>query len=247
MVWVLDLDGVVWLADDPVPGAADAVGRIRAAGERVLFVTNNSAFTVAEQVAKLRAHGIESEGDVVTSGMAAASLLEPGATALVVAGPGVQEALESRGVQTVREGRADAVVAGWHRDFDYERLTVAYRAVATGARLIATNDDPTYPTPDGAIPGGGAIVAAIATAAGVVPEIAGKPHAAMAAIVRSLAGEEPGLVVGDRPSTDGAFAHHMGMRFALVLSGITRAADLPVTPEPDLIAEDLGRLVDSLL
>ena len=81
------------------------------------------------------------------------------------AGPGVDEALRARGVTTVREGRADAVVVGWHTDFDYARLTAAFRAVHAGARLIGTNDDPTYPTPDGLLPGGGSILAAVATAA----------------------------------------------------------------------------------
>jgi 4-nitrophenyl phosphatase len=96
-------------------------------------------------------------------------------------------------------------------------------AVRRGARLIATNDDATYPTPDGPIPGGGSIVAAIATAAGVEPLIAGKPHAAMATVVRDLLGGLPAdaVMVGDRPSTDGLFARTLGCRYALVRSGVT--------------------------
>ena len=101
---------------------------------------------------------------MITSAQAAAFLVEPGETALVCGGPGVVEALEERGVTAVREGDADAVLVGFHRDFDYERMRVASEAVRRGARLIATNDDATYPTPDGPIPGGGAIVAAVATA-----------------------------------------------------------------------------------
>lgn len=244
MVWVLDLDGVVWRGEEPIAGAADAVRRLRDRGEQVLFVTNNSWFREEDQEAKLAAHGIDGRGMVVSSAMAAAGLVDPGSTVLVCGGPGVEEALARRGVRTVRDGTADAVVVGWHRHFDYEGLTAAYRAVAAGARLIATNDDATYPVPGGAIPGGGAIVAAVATAAGVAPVVAGKPHAPMADLVRARAGaDEGGVVVGDRPETDGLFARRLAMRFALVLTGVTSEHDLPVDPRPDVVAPDLAGLV----
>jgi HAD superfamily hydrolase (TIGR01450 family) len=239
---VLDLDGVVWLGDQPIPGAAEAVGTLRARGERVLFATNNSFARLAEQEAKLERFGIPAHGDVLTSAMAAARLVEAGERALVCGGPGIAEALEGRGATPVRDGDADAVVVGFHRDFDYERLRVAVRAVQRGARLIATNDDATYPTPDGPIPGGGAIVAAVAYASGVRAVVAGKPHAPMADLVREVGGET-GTVVGDRPETDGAFARTLGYRFALVLSGVTHETDLPVEPAPDTVAPSLAALV----
>ncbi len=242
MTCVLDLDGVVWLGDQPIPGAAEAVVTLRAGGERVLFATNNSFARLAEQEAKLERFGIPAHGDVLTSAMAAARLVEAGERALVCGGPGIAEALEGRGATPVRDGDADAVVVGFHRDFDYERLRVAVRAVQRGARLIATNDDATYPTPDGPIPGGGAIVAAVAYASGVRAVVAGKPHAPMADLVRE-AGGETGTVVGDRPETDGAFARTLGYRFALVLSGVTHETDLPVEPAPDTVAPSLAALV----
>ncbi|HEY8527187.1 MAG TPA: HAD-IIA family hydrolase [Acidimicrobiales bacterium] len=242
MAWVLDLDGVIWLADQPIAGAAEAVARLRDGGERVLFVTNNSYAPVGEQEAKLERFGIPARGDVVNSAMAAATLVAPGERALVCGGPGVVEAVRARGAEPVREGDADVVIVGFHRDFDYERLRVAVAAVRRGARLVGTNDDATYPTPEGPIPGGGAIVAAVAYAAGVTPVVAGKPHEPMADLVRGLAGGD-GTVVGDRPDTDGRFAKAIGYRFALVLSGVTRPDDLPVTPAPDVVADDLAALV----
>jgi HAD superfamily hydrolase (TIGR01450 family) len=243
VAWILDLDGVIWLAGEAIPGAADAVGRLRADGERVCFVTNNSSQRIGDQESKLASFGIPAEGDVLTSAMAAALLLEPGQTALVCAGPGVEEALGRRGVRAVREGDADAVIVGFHLDFDYERLRVAHAAVARGARLIGTNDDATYPTPEGPIPGGGAILAAVATACAVDPTVAGKPYAPMAGLVRELAGDGPHVVVGDRPSTDGEFAVTLGAPFGLVLSGVTTTADLPVSPEPRWVSTDLATLV----
>jgi 4-nitrophenyl phosphatase len=243
--YVLDLDGVVWLGEQPIPGAAGAIGALRASGERVVFVTNNSSPMVADQERKLERMGITATGDVVTSAMAAATLLEPGARVLVCAGRGVTEAVERRGAVAVPDDTASAVVVGLKRDVDYDDLRLATRAILGGARFIATNDDRTYPTPDGPIPGSGALVAAISYATGVEPVVAGKPHAPMAALVTAEVGALGGVgtVVGDRAETDGLFARRLGFRFALVLSGITTAADLPVEPAPDVVADDLATLV----
>jgi ribonucleotide monophosphatase NagD (HAD superfamily) len=134
---------------------------------------------------------------------------------------------------------------GFHRDFDYERLRIAATAVRAGARLLATNDDATYPTPDGLIPGGGAILAAVATASGVTPEVAGKPHGPMVDLVRARLGAD-GVMVGDRPDTDGRFAAVLGYRFALVLSGVTGPEEI-VVPAPHAVAPDLAAAVGLLL
>ncbi len=250
MTWILDLDGVVWLSDDPIPGSAEAVVRLRDAGHRVLFLTNNSGPKTGYLAEKLSGMGVPAKpDDIVTSAQAAASLLEPGSTALVCAGEGVEEALQARGVKTVQHGDADAVVVGFHRHFDYDRLCAAFTAVHHGARLIGTNDDATYPTPDGPVPGGGALLAAVATAAGVEPEIAGKPHDAMAAVLRERLGNDAdggALLVGDRPSTDGLMARRLGLPFALVMSGVTD--DEPTGDDAaDKVAPDLATLVDQEL
>lgn len=254
MPWVLDLDGVVWLDDEPIDGSAAAVARLQRSGEPVVFVTNNSSVTVADQEAKLARHGIAAEGAVVTSATAAAELVAPGERALVCAGDGVRAALKARGAEPVTDGDADVVVVGFHRSFDYERLRVAATAVRRGARLVATNDDATFPTPAGPIPGGGAILAAVATASGVTPTVAGKPHQPMADLVVARIGtlaaaeqeDGAGWMVGDRPDTDGRFAQRLGYRFALVLSGVTKSADLPVDPVPDSLAASLADLIADL-
>ncbi len=249
VAWILDLDGVVWLSDDPIPGSAEAVSRLRDAGQRILFLTNNSGPKVGYLADKLSGMGVPAEPDqIVTSAQAAASLVEPGSTVLVCAGEGVEEALQARGAKTVEEGDADAVVVGFHRHFDYDRLNAAFAAVHHGARLIGTNDDPTYPTPDGPVPGGGSLLAAVATAAGVTPVVAGKPNEAMATVLRERLGDEVSdtLLVGDRPSTDGLMARRLGLPFALVMSGVT-------TEEPtgddaaDKVAPDLATLVEKEL
>jgi 4-nitrophenyl phosphatase len=242
VTWVLDLDGVVWLASQAIPGAPEAVARLRAAGERVVFATNNSGPVVAEQEAKLARLGIPAAGDVLSSAMAAARLVEPGERVLVCGGPGVGEAMVARGAVPVTGGDADVVVVGFHREFDYERLRAAARAVMRGARLLGTNDDATYPTPDGPIPGAGSLLAAVAYASGATPVVAGKPHPPMADLVRAAGGAE-GTVVGDRPDTDGVLARQLGYRFALVLTGVTGPEDLPVDPAPDVVAGSLAALV----
>ncbi|HEV2760213.1 MAG TPA: HAD-IIA family hydrolase [Acidimicrobiales bacterium] len=250
MVWLLDLDGVVWLSDTVIPGVPEAVARLREAGNTILFLTNNSSRCIGDLVEKFERMAIEVEADeIVTSAQAAATMLEPGSTALVCAGEGVREALDARGVKTVDSGPADAVVVGFHKEFDYDRLNAAYQAIRGGARLIGTNDDTTYPTPDGPIPGGGALLASVAAAAGVEPEVAGKPYQPMADAVRERIGgaADDGMVVGDRPDTDGLIAKRLGLPFALVFTGVTAKDDEPFDPEPDKTAPDLATLVDQEL
>jgi len=242
--WVIDLDGVVWLAQDPIPGSADAVSRLRDAGVGVLFATNNALPTLGELVDQLAANGIAAErDDLVTSAQAAASLLAPGSTAVACAGGGVLEALADRGVTVVPEGPADAVVVGLTRRFDFDMLATATSAVRGGARLVGTNEDATYPTPGRLLPGAGALLAAVSTAAQATPEVAGKPHDPIVALLGARA---PGasLVVGDRPSTDGLLARRLGVRFALVRSGVTAGDDASLVVEPDIDAPDLATVVD---
>jgi HAD superfamily hydrolase (TIGR01450 family) len=246
MGWAIDLDGVVWLGDEPIPGAADAIRRLRAAGRRLAFVTNNSYWTRADVAAKLARHDIPAHDDVVTSAMAAAALIEPDDVVLACGGPGVIEAIESRGARVTSDGRVDAVVVGYNPAFDYDQMRAASVAVRRGARLVATNDDATYPTPDGPIPGAGSILASIVTASGVEASIAGKPHRPIADLVRVHL-DQTEMVVGDRIDTDGRFARALRARFALVLTGVTGPDDLPVEPEPDVVAPDLAHLVDQEL
>jgi HAD superfamily hydrolase (TIGR01450 family) len=245
MTWLLDLDGVVWLSEQAIPGSAEAIARLRARGERVVFLTNNSYATLADYVAKLERMGVPtSPEDVMTSAQAAARLIEPGETVLVCGGPGVEEAVRDRGATPLRTGRADAVIVGWHQDFDYSRLRAAFDAVRQGARLIGTNDDATYPTPEGPLPGGGSILAAVSYASGATPTVAGKPFPPIVELLHERV-RDAVVMVGDRPSTDGLLAQRLGIPFALVLSGVT-ADDAVIEPKPEYVATNLAALVDQI-
>jgi len=252
-----DLDGVVWRGDEPIAAAADGIRRLRDAGLRIAFVSNNSSQPVAEVTAKLERFGVPaSVDDVVTSAIAAAAMLAsslaPGSRVLVCGGPGVVEALEQVGLTPVREAPSEAVIVGFHRDFDFAGLARASDAVRDGARFVATNLDATYPMPGGTmLPGAGSITAAVATASGRQPEVAGKPESATVALVRARFGDR-GVVVGDRPSSDGALAEALGWPFGLVLSGVTAAIARPggeaiPSPPPRYVAADLGVLAAQLI
>jgi glycerol 3-phosphatase-2 len=251
-----DLDGVIWRGEEAVPGSADGVARLRQAGFRIGFLSNNSSLTVGEVVAKLDRVGVATDPtDVLTSALAAAALLAPelptGSKVLVCGGPGVDEALGSVGLDPVTQPPATAVVVGFHRGFDFDELDRASQAIRDGARFVATNLDATYPVPGGLVPGAGSIVAAIATASGTKPEVAGKPSRPMAELVRGRLGER-GVVVGDRPSSDGAFAATLGWPFALVLSGVTARRPPPggeavPDPPPPFVADDLASLAPVLV
>jgi len=236
-----DLDGVVWLMHQPIAGSVNAIESLRNAGHRVLFVTNNSFSVVADQEKALAKIGIDAHKDVVTSSQAAGALLHKGERVLLGGGPGAVEAIENAGA--VLAGRSDdhthgdasthdtrsgvdseidVVMVGYHATFDYRGLTRLSHAVRNGARLIATNNDATYP-------GGGSILAAVAAASGVEPVIAGKPHKPMADLVRHVLGIDDlsnAWMVGDRPSTDGLFAQTVGCNFAQVLTGISSLDDV---------------------
>lgn len=253
-VVLCDLDGVVWLAHEPIDGAVDAIARLRAGGIRVLFVTNNSFSTRRQQVEALGRIGIEAEGDVITSAMAAATAISPGWRVMVCGGEGLIEEMSEAGADVVvpylqrgADGPFDAVVVGFHREFDFEVLTDALTAVRGGARLIGSNSDPNYPTPTGPIPGGGAILAAVEKTTGVTAVVTGKPHMPMAELVYAMC---PGVkanemvMVGDMPATDGAFARTIGCAYALVLSGMTPNAD---GAEAEFVEESLAGVADRLL
>ncbi len=248
--WAFDLDGVIWTGRAPIPGSVETVTALLNDGHRVAFVTNNSFSTVTEQEAKLASFGIAAEGRVVTSAMAGAALVEPDERVYVLGGPGIVEAVEARGATAVdgsdAGGRPDTVLVGLDRHLSYERLSRAVLAIHAGARFVATNTDSTYPSERGLLPGGGSIVAAVTRATGVDPIVAGKPHEAQAELVRSVLGPE-GVMIGDRPETDGRFALAMGYRFGLVLTGVTDRRDLPVEPEPTWVADDVAQLVPAIL
>lgn len=245
--WALDLDGVVWLAGHPIAGAPEAIVRLRERGRRVVFMTNNSSPTVAQHVATLRAVGIDAEADdVLTSAQAAAVMVQPGERVHVLGGPGVVEAVEGRGCRVQMTGPVDAVVVGIDKAFTYATLGAAASAVRAGARFVGTNDDPTYPTPEGLLPGAGTMAAAVATASGVAPTFAGKPFAPMAALAAERVGRID-VMVGDRSTTDGLMAVELGARFALVLSGVTDARlAATLDPAPHLVSADLAAAVDAL-
>jgi 4-nitrophenyl phosphatase len=253
--WVIDLDGVIWLTGEPIEGVDEAVRDLRAAGIRVLFATNNSAPTRAELHARMKNCGITtSDEDLLSSADVAAEMLPVGSTALVLADGGVDEALRNRGITIVESGASgasgasgpvDAVVVGWTKSFTFDSIAEAATRVREGARLIGTNEDPTHPTPHGLLPGAGALLAAVSTAAETTPEVAGKPHLPTAEAIKARA-NDLSIMVGDRPSTDGALAQQLGIPFALVLSGVTDADHVPKNPAPDFVEPDLAALVHSV-
>ncbi|HEY9292549.1 MAG TPA: HAD-IIA family hydrolase [Microlunatus sp.] len=223
---LFDLDGVIYLGPEPVPGAVQAVDRLHDHGVRVGYVTNNAARTPAAVADQLRGFGISCEdSDVVTSAQAGArELLDrfgPGARVLAVGGEGLLNALDEAGLVTV--GSADdhpvAVIQGYHPELSWQSITEAALAIRQGAFWVATNTDPTRPTERGLVPGNGAAVAAVRIAVDVDPVVAGKPYRPlMEETVRRLKADRP-IFVGDRIDTDIAGAGNLDIDSMLVLTG----------------------------
>lgn len=242
---ICDLDGVVYLGDEEIPGSGDALGRFSGAGWNLVFCTNNATRTPDESAAKIArvAAFPASPSNVVTSAMAAATLIDPASTVLVLGGNGLVRAIADRGcrlTQTWRE--AEVVAVGLDPGLTYDRLSSAVLAIGHGARFVASNHDRTYPTPEGLRPGAGSIVAAVSHATGVAPEIAGKPHPAMRSLLASRATGTV-WIVGDRDDTDLEMGRLEGWSTALVATGVDSVASTP----PTVAVDDLSGLADHLL
>lgn len=254
---VCDLDGVLYRGSAPVPGAAEAVDQLRRSGVKVVFATNNATRTVEQYVSRLADAGLEAAPeDLVTSAVVTAEEVAArgwaDGTVFVVGGAGIRAALTEVGMEIV-DGpgarAADMVVVSGAPDFTYEAMKTAALAVRSGSRFVATNDDLTFPAPDGLWPGAGALLAGIEAASGRRAEIMGKPHRPMMeAAGRRLAGRTRIAVVGDQAATDLAGARLMGWATVLVLSGVTdEASSRLLDPAPDLVVPTLVGLCEAVL
>ncbi|MFM1964497.1 MAG: hypothetical protein RL134_222 [Actinomycetota bacterium] len=255
-VALLDLDGVVYIGEFAVPGAAEALAEARHSGMRLAFVTNNAGRPPEDVAEHLSALGIPAATDeVVTSAQAGAEVLArdlpPGAPVLAVGGPGVALALSRAGLVPVRASDAHAqlaraVLQGFGRDVAWTDLAAAALAVQRGARWVLTNPDITLPVPGGRAPGNGSLARAVEVAAGRPPDdIAGKPHPALMHASLARVDARTPLVVGDRLDTDIAGAQCTGIPSLLVLTGITDVATLlRAAPDerPDFVGADLSAL-----
>lgn len=249
---LVDLDGVVYVGQQPIAGAREGLESARKAGVAVTFVTNNAAHTAGDVVAQLTALSVAAAPEeVVTSSMAAADLLSrdlpPGSTVLVVGGAGLWSAINDAGLRPVRtaDGVA-AVVQGWGPEVAWTDLAEAAVALRAGARWVATNLDRTLPSPRGPLPGSGSLVAAVETATGRRPDaVAGKPNPPLFDAARRRTGSRRPLMVGDRLDTDIAGAVTAGIPALLVLTGVSSAADLLAAPpeqRPTYLGRDLSAL-----
>jgi HAD superfamily hydrolase (TIGR01450 family) len=251
--YALDLDGTVYLGDALLPGAAETVARIRAAGSQLVFLTNNPLRSAASYARRLTGLGVPAtEADVLTPlGVLTAYLRQrhPGAAVLTIAEPLVDETLAAAGITVTTEpAAAGVVVVSFDRTFSYAKLLLAYRAVRLfGAAIVATNPDPFCPSPDGGWPDCAAMLAAVEACTGARAEaMMGKPGDRMAAELLRRLGAEPGKVaiVGDRLSTDVTMSRSLGMISVLVLSGATTAGELARSPvRPDYVVEGIGQLL----
>lgn len=247
---LLDLDGVLYRGPEPIDGSAEAVERLRGAGKRLAFVTNNSSRTPEHVVERLASVGVRAAPDeVVTSALATATLLARRGvrTAFVIGEEGLLSALASAGIRTVDRAageRVDAVVVGFDRGVDYAKLRDASVLVASGAALIASNPDASFPAPGGeSWPGAGALLTAVETTTGVRGEVVGKPRSPLLQNALERAGGGRPLLVGDRLDTDVAGAAALGWDSALVLTGSTRRSDVASSPwTPTFVVRSLADL-----
>jgi HAD superfamily hydrolase (TIGR01450 family) len=250
--FLIDLDGVVWIGREPVPGSAETLAALLEAGKRIVFVTNNPGRPPAAYAERLQGMGVAIDAErIVTAGMVAARLAAdragPGGSAFVIGAAPLKEMVAAAGTALVEgeAGReAGVVVVSGHRDFDYGELLTAKLALDGGAALVATSHDPTMPMPGGEWPGTGSIVAAVETASGRRAEFAGKPERHLFEMALAAIGGGRLAMVGDRVSSDIAGGRAAGLGTVLVLSGTSGREDAEAAdPAPDHVLDDLAGLL----
>lgn len=251
---VMDMDGVLWRGDQPLPGLTDMIAHLRRLEIPFALATNNSRLSPADYQVKLAGfgiHGVETH-QIVTSGTATVSYVQrhypAGSLIHVLGGDGLRTVLSEAGYVVTGEysPNAAAVAVGLDKHLTYEKLKNASLTIRAGAAFIATNRDATYPDPEGLIPGSGSIVSALETSSGVTPINIGKPDAPMFEAALLATGTLPAntLMIGDRLDTDIAGAAALGFKTALVLTGVSSRLEAESTlPPPDAIFDGLPALI----
>ncbi len=257
---ILDMDGVLWHGDMPVPGLASFFAEIERRQLGYILATNNATKTQQQYVDKLNRFDVAVPVErILTSSEATAGYLRKThpawRSAYLVGEIGLHEAMANQGFSILDEDiddmssvRADVVVVGMTRYVCYRHLAVANYLIKIGAAFVGTNPDITFPSEIGPMPGAGSILAFLETASGVTPEVIGKPNAIMfrEAIRRLKTTVEATVMVGDRLSTDITGAHSIGLRSVLLLSGISTREDLEgAAIQPDWVFSDLKSLTDA--
>ena len=249
---LIDLDGTVFRGRRPTDGAVQALDE---AASRKLFVTNNASRGADEVAAHLRDLGFTaSAADVVTSAQSAAHLLagelSPDSPVLIVGTDALANEIAAVGLRPVRrfEDEPVAVVQGLSMTIGWPDLAEAALAIRAGALWVAANVDPTLPTERGLLPGNGSLVAALRTATGAEPRVAGKPAPNLLTDAMARGDFRAPLVIGDRLDTDIEGANRAGVDSLLVLTGVTRRAEAEAAEgvyKATYIAEDLRALLQS--
>ena len=250
---ILDIDGVIWRNKVPIGDLESLFARINEKRLNYAFATNNSTKSVETYVSLLSDVGIPVTKDqVFTSATVTAKYLESkfqsGCELFVIGMDGLKFTLMQTGFK-IGTKTPSAVVVGLDDTFNYKTLKMAADLVRDGTPFIGTNPDVSLPTPTGFNPGTGSILAAIEAASGVIPEIIGKPQAAIFQAALQSLGTPPSrtLVIGDRVETDIAGGQAAGCKVGLVLSGTSSLKQgREWEPAIDFIAEDLTNLIEDL-
>ena len=228
---VIDMDGVLWQGDTPLPGLHEFFDTLRRRQIKFVLATNNNTQTPEGFVQKAGKLGVEVLPEqVVTAAVATVNYLQsnyPAGSRIYVVGEAALKGMISGAGFTVADSNVQAVVATMDRQLTYEMLKRATLLIRAGADFIGPNPDTSYPTADGLVPGGGAIVAAIAAATDCQPLIIGKPESWMfrIALQRMQLRPDETASLGDRLATDIAGGQRLGLKTILVLSGVCTAAE----------------------
>ena len=260
-LFLLDMDGTLYLGDDVFPGAVDFIRSISETGRSYIYLTNNSSRAGTDYITRLRRLGFPCEAEnVFTSGMATGAYLNqnhPGAKVYLAGTKAFYRELKSYGIDLVNDenghtdvSEVDVVVQGFDTELTYEKLDLACHFLRRGATFIAANPDWVCPMPaDEVLPDCGSICALLTASSGVKPNFIGKPNRNMIDVISKMTGipNEQICAVGDRLYTDIAVAKNAGSVSVCVLSGESSEADIAASEiKPDYVLKDVAEIAKIL-
>lgn len=249
-LFVLDMDGTIYLGEKVLPGAIEFVKTARKRGKKIVFFTNNASRNPNDYVEKLSRLGFDADrGDIVTAGDVTIDFLKrfrPGKSVYLVGTPALERSFCEAGI-CISE-KSDIVVTSFDTTLTYEKLVIACDLIRSGAEFLCTHPDFNCPTENGFIPDSGSIAALVTASTGVKPKYFGKPYKETADMISHLFGVpfSETAIVGDRLYTDIALGRNNGLMSVLVLSGETKPCDVNETNAPDITLGGIGEIIPYL-
>lgn len=255
-LFLLDMDGVIYTGNHPISGTVETINYLYSKNKKIIFLTNNPSGSNTEYKKKLGNMCIKADiNQIITSTASLCHYLTSRLrnintkSAYVIGSKHLKNSVAKTGVKLISTtaDSTDYVIMGGHKNFHYGEINHASRFIRNGAKLIATNRDPCYPSKNGFSPGTGALLSSIEISGGKKALITGKPEKYIFQLSLKLAEvrKNKAVIIGDNLKTDILGGINYGIYTVLTLSGVTDKKKLQKSSiKPDQVIERLSSLIN---